>query len=50
MVAIDGDGRPTPVPELLTESEDEVRRQREAELRRENRLAERDQILESRAD
>jgi acyl-CoA hydrolase len=50
MVAIDGDGRPTPVPELLTESDDEVRRQREAELRRKNRLAERDQILESRAD
>ena len=50
MVAIDGDGRPTPVPELLTENDDEERRQREAELRRENRLAERDQILESRAD
>jgi hypothetical protein len=35
---------------LLTENDDEERRQREAELRRENRLAERDQILESRAD
>ena len=50
MVAIDGEGRPTPVPELLTETDDEVRRQREAELRRENRLVERDQILEGRAD
>jgi acyl-CoA hydrolase len=50
MVAIDENGRPTPVPELLTGNDDEVRRQREAELRRENRLAERDQILEGRAD
>jgi acyl-CoA hydrolase len=45
MVALDEDGRPTPVPALLPESEDEVRRQREAEVRRSNRLAERDQIL-----
>jgi acyl-CoA hydrolase len=50
MVAIDDEGRPTPVRKLLTESEDEVRRQREAELRRENRLAERAQILEGRGD
>jgi acyl-CoA hydrolase len=50
MVAIDENGRPTPVPALLTETDDEVRRQREAELRRENRLAERAQILEGRAD
>jgi acyl-CoA hydrolase len=48
MVALDGDGRPTSVPELLTESEDEVRRRREAELRRANRLAERDEILSGR--
>src|SRR4030095_16016102 len=45
MVAIDDDGRPTPVPRLLTENDDEERRQREAELRRSNRLAERDEIL-----
>jgi len=45
MVALDEDGRPTAVPALLSESEDEVRRQREAEVRRSNRLAERDQIL-----
>jgi hypothetical protein len=38
------------VPELLAEGDDEVRRQREAGLRRENRLAERDQILEGRSD
>jgi acyl-CoA hydrolase len=48
MVALDEDGRPTPVPALLPESEDEVRRQREAEVRRSNRLAERDQILGGR--
>ena len=49
MVALDDAGRPTPVPGLVAESEDEQRRQREAELRRANRLAERDQILEERA-
>jgi hypothetical protein len=32
------------------ETEDEERRQREAELRRANRLAERDQILAGRED
>ena len=48
MVALDEDGGPTPVPGLLAESDDEKRRQREAELRRANRLAERDQILTER--
>jgi acyl-CoA hydrolase len=48
MVALDHDGHPTPVPDLLPESDDEIRRQREAELRRENRLAERDRILSER--
>ena len=48
MVALDDDGRPTPVPALATEGEDEVRRQREAELRRSNRLSERDEILSGR--
>ena len=32
-VAIDDDGRPRPVPPLLAESENELRRQREAKLR-----------------
>ena len=46
MVALDDDGRPTPVPPLVAESDDE--RRREAELRRANRLSERDQILGER--
>ncbi len=48
MVAVDEEGRPKPVPALLPETEDEVRRQREAEVRRKNRLAERDQLLAPR--
>jgi acyl-CoA hydrolase len=49
MVALDQDGRPTPVPPVIAGTEDEKRRQREAELRRANRLAERDQILQDRS-
>jgi acyl-CoA hydrolase len=45
MVAMDDNGKPTPVPPLLAESEDEQRRQREAEVRRRNRLAERQEIM-----
>jgi acyl-CoA hydrolase len=48
MVALDDEAKPTPVPPLLAETEAEQRRQREAELRRANRLAEREQILEHR--
>ena len=48
MVALDEDGDPAPAPGLLASSEVEVRRQREAELRRQNRLRERDQILTER--
>jgi acyl-CoA hydrolase len=48
MVALDEQGRPTPVPALVPESEEEVRRNREAELRRSNRLAEREEILRRR--
>ena len=50
MVAVDEKGQPRPVPALVPETEDEVRRQREAEVRRKNRLAERDQILSGRKD
>ena len=49
MVAIE-DGEPVTAPRLLAESEDEQRRQREAEFRRSNRLAEREQLLASRED
>ncbi len=48
MVALDDEGKPVPVPPLVAETEDERRRRREAELRRANRLAERDQILTER--
>jgi len=49
MVAIDDQGEPTPVPGVVAESEHEKRRRREAETRRTNRLAEREQILRERA-
>jgi acyl-CoA hydrolase len=48
MVALDDEGKPVPVPPLIAESDDERRRRREAELRRANRLAERDQMLTHR--
>jgi acyl-CoA hydrolase len=48
MVALDEEARPTAVPQLRAETETEERRQREAELRRKNRLAEREQILAHR--
>jgi acyl-CoA hydrolase len=44
MVALDDEGNPAPVPELIAVSADELRRKREAELRRANRLAEREEI------
>ena len=48
MVALDDDGRPTEVPPLHAETEAEQRRQREADVRRRNRLAEREEILRHR--
>lgn len=50
MVALDEEGKPAPVRPLQPETETEGRRCREAELRRTNRLAERDQILNQRDD
>jgi len=48
MVALDEDGRPTAVPPLTCETRDEHRREEAAQLRRENRLAEREAILRAR--
>ena len=48
MVALDEDGRPCEVPPLIVENETERRREREAQTRRRNRLAERRQILKER--
>jgi len=44
MVAVDEHGKPAGVPPLRAESEDEQRREREAQTRRRNRLAERDEL------
>jgi acyl-CoA hydrolase len=48
MVAVDDEGSPARVPSLQASSPDELRREAEAQLRRSNRLAEREQILEQR--
>lgn len=50
MVALDDQGRPAPVPGLLAESPDERRREKEAQLRRDNRLAEREAIRRARGE
>jgi uncharacterized protein (TIGR00369 family) len=39
-VALDGNGRPMPLPALILETEEQQRRNGEANVRRENRLAE----------
>jgi acyl-CoA hydrolase len=49
-VAIDDDGHPDHVPPAVAETPIEQRRMREADLRRTNRLAERDEILAGRGD
>ena len=50
MVALTDEGEPNPVAEVAPENDDERRRQREAQLRRDNRLRERDEIKRGRAD
>lgn len=49
MVALDDDGKPVEVPPVTPETPDETRREREAQLRRDNRLAERKRIEKDRA-
>jgi len=49
MVALDDDGQPTQVPPVAPETPDETRREREAQLRRDTRLAERQRIEEERS-
>ena len=48
-VAIDEDGNPRQLPVLLSETPDEVRRMREAEIRRAHRLARKTEIDRGRA-
>ena len=48
MVAVDDEGNPVAVPALLATTPDERRREGEAQVRRENRLAEREQLRERR--
>ena len=50
MVALDDDGRPAAVPALVQSTAEELRRERDAQLRRANRLAEREQLIAQRAD
>jgi acyl-CoA hydrolase len=47
-VALDDDGKPRPVPPLVAETEVQRRRQREAKLRRQTRLAHREAIARQR--
>ncbi|HZU61949.1 MAG TPA: acyl-CoA thioesterase [Solirubrobacteraceae bacterium] len=49
MVALDEHGQPTAVPPLRPQSAEERRREHEAQVRRDNRLAEREAILRARA-
>ena len=49
MVALDDDGNPTEIPPVEAVTSEEKRREREAQLRRDNRLAERQRIEEERA-
>ena len=49
MVALDDDGAPSGVPGLACANDTERRREREAQVRRANRLAEREQLVRERA-
>lgn len=45
MVAVDEQGRPTEVPKLIAETNEQHRREADAQVRRRNRLREREEIL-----
>ncbi len=49
-VALDREGKPRPVAQVIPETEEEEQRQREAKLRRETRLARKEAILKARRD
>ena len=49
MVAIDDEGNPTEIPPIKAVTQDEKRREREAQLRRDNRLAERERMEDERS-
>jgi uncharacterized protein (TIGR00369 family) len=46
-VALDADGRPTPIPPILAESDEERRRQAQARVRREHRLVRKRALAEA---
>ncbi len=48
-VALDGGGKPRPVPPVVAEDDEQRQRQREAKLRRQARLARKEAILRARA-
>ena len=48
MVALDTEGEPVTIPALTSETPEDLRRAREAQLRRDNRLTEREQITAER--
>jgi acyl-CoA hydrolase len=48
-VALDGAGKPRPVPPVFAENDEQRQRQREAKLRRQTRLARKDAIMKARA-
>jgi acyl-CoA hydrolase len=49
-VAVDADGKPREVPQVVPETDEDRRRLREAEIRRSHRLARRAAIIASRED
>jgi acyl-CoA hydrolase len=48
MVALDAEGAPTEVPALITETDEQRAREADAQVRRSNRLREREEIIERR--